>query len=209
MQLEYNKDGDKAVIPDPGTNNIFKMFKRGKDQYVISSQFTSNAPKYFSVKDNIAYSFPINIYVKKAARNTSNGMNGEEKINFVGRMGLKAHDYLKMFIPVSEFSETARAPLRAVRLENSEGSLDVRHIMYPCSHADNINITSVDNASTVKLMNGMVIVSGNAKQLEFRQRSFQRPLSVILKEGNFAIIIGLLSSFFTLFVGKLISQFKK
>lgn len=209
MIFEYNKNGNKAVIPDQGSGTEFKLFKRGKDQYVISGRFNNQAPKIFYVKNDPQYNFPIDISIKKAAKNNGNGMSKDEELNYTGQVRISANDFLLMQIPVSEISETAREPLKSVTLKNSEGSLDVRHNMYPCSHADNINITSVYNASTVKLMNGMIIVSGNAKQLEFRQRYFQTPWSVILKEGNFAIIIGLLSSFFTLFVGKLFMQFKK
>jgi hypothetical protein len=112
-------------------------------------------------------------------------------------------------IPVSEISPIGKKSLSGVIINNSEGHLDVRHNQYDCSEADDITISSVYDATTFKLVNGMVIVSGRAKSLDFRERHFHVPWSVILKEGNFAFIVGFLSSFFTLFLQRLFSHLKK
>lgn len=74
---------------------------------------------------------------------------------------------------------------------------------------DNINLTSTANNTEFKLLTGKISISGKARMLEFRDRYFHQPLTVILKEGNFTLLTGLLMALFTFYLTRLYSQFKK
>ncbi|HMK47238.1 MAG TPA: hypothetical protein VK436_11490, partial [Methanocella sp.] len=104
--------------------------------------------------------------------------------------------------------------------EKSPGTLDITHNQYACTPADDINVIPVipqdsnatsptSNKAYVSLLNGQIMGYGYASSLQFRDRDFGYPLTVVIKEGHFALLTGLLSSFLTIVIGRLVLQFKK
>jgi hypothetical protein len=92
--------------------------------------------------------------------------------------------------------------------KNAEGTLDIQHNEHKCNPADRIRITRGDDMKA-SLLCGQIIATGSARTLDFREKNFDRPIIVIIKEGNFALLTGILSSFLTIIITRLIGTFKK
>ncbi len=97
-----------------------------------------------------------------------------------------------------------------VEIDRSEGTLDIRHIEYKTNAADNIQIAPLANNSTsVSIVNGQVISRGIADSLVFREHDFNHPITVVIQEGNFTLLTGLLMSIVTIVAARVITQLKK
>jgi hypothetical protein len=205
MHLKFMKPPSSSPVNE--NSCCFKVIKKGS-QYKVSSDFSSPTRTLIGIKNNSMNNFPIRVKIdNKTTAGTGNALKSRI-LNYTGQIFVSTNDHIKIEMPMSEVSRFNTSSLKKVILQNTEGTLDVRQAEYKCSAADYINITPAHDTN-FKLLNDQINVWGLAKTLEFRNRSFHRPVSVAIKEGNLAIISGVLMSLFTFYLTRLYSQFKK
>lgn len=216
MRLTFYDPAAPLVQEKDG--NLLNIMKQNNNQYVILTRFAPGPNKSFEVNNDPRWNFPINISsnIRNIKINDSN-KDDIKNIEFEGQISIATNGELNMSIPVSS---TSGAGSYKVKLVHSDGILDVRHGEYKCNLADNITIVPANTSedkdpkkfngnSYVQLMNGHILAYGQAGTLEFREHNFNRPMEMLIKEGQLALFTGLLSSFLTLAMTRLISRFRK
>jgi hypothetical protein len=207
MYFNYDRPNGTALGRNMSTPDLLKVVKKGNSLYVINASSLPGAWKAFGVKNEPCWCFPITITVGKNNGDTYGvKMDVERVYNYVGAINVTTTGGLWVKSPVSAISPDSR--YSKLELDHAEGILDIKHIEYKCNPADSISISPL-NHTNISLMNGQIVASGFAKELHFREQSFGEPITVIIKGGNFAILTGLLSSFLTLILARLITTIKK
>jgi hypothetical protein len=202
LTLSNQTRGTDSVGP-----SILNITKRSDTQYLIKSTLAPGPRKSFSLHHERC-AFPIDLY--GYFENVSAGgreIGDIRKITYDGQIDITTDGGLSMRAPVSMM---IGATGYRVNLDRSEGTLDIRHTEYKTNAADNIQIVplSAENGF-VSIINGQVTANGIADSLVFREHDFKHPITVVLQEGNFALLTGLLMSVLTVVATRIIIQFKK
>jgi len=218
MYFGYRNQTVPRAIDEGDQGNLFKVIRKNYDQYLINASFSSGAGKTFKVYKDSRWDFRIKVTGNNGnLRISDRPENDVKSIEYDGQIEVTTTGDLLMSVPASSMSP---ADGYMVKLVHSDGTLDVRHKEYKCTFADNVKIVPsnelekvepamVNRFAHVMLINGHIITYGQADELRFRELDFGSPITVLVKEGKLALLTGLLSSFFTIMLARVIAQFKK
>jgi len=218
MNFTFQSASHTAPEAKDHIDNWVELKKKSNNQYVLANSSFSSGPKQFSI--NYGSKCNYSITIRGGNLDISSGSSQTDhvdRIDYVGQIKVTTDGDLNMRIPISAMSE---ARFFRAEFKGSSGVLDIVHNEYHCSPADEITAISPINddgnvsvcrepyCAFVSLLNGQMDARGYSTSLEFRGRDFGYPISVIIKEGHFALFTGLLASFLTLLISRLIRQFK-
>lgn len=129
-------------------------------------------------------------------------------ILYPGTISLATPDYLSTFLPISETEN----PISVDELDvmNTAGSLVIGGKEYQCHGADNMIMTSDNDAILSMIRMGKVQAVGRVDSLTFRNEEYAtQPIKNFMRDGYFTMVTGILTALFALFSRQFLAEFRR